>query len=59
MNGVFGGSQYNILGPAGALINIINMLKLKQGLYIMPFVAMVAGIFCAACTLTTQNNYLV
>ena len=31
IGGMLGGSQYNILGPAGALVNILNALTVKQG----------------------------
>jgi len=44
--GMLGGSQFNILGPAGALINIIQNLVYKCGTTaVIPPVAFLSGIF--------------
>jgi len=45
MGGLFGGSNYNILGPAGALVNNLNELQSANGVDIIPMVAVGAGIF--------------
>lgn len=45
MGGLFGGSAYNILGPAGALVNNLNELQSSHGVDIIPMVAVGAGIF--------------
>ena len=42
--GLLGGSNYNILGPAGALVNILNRLSLENGREIIPWVAFFAGV---------------
>jgi len=42
--GVIGGSHYNILGPAGALVNIVSNLSAENGVDIIPWVALVSGI---------------
>ena len=45
--GLIGGSDYNILGPAGALVNILSGLVAEDGQKIIPLVAFVSGIFAA------------
>jgi len=40
IGGLLGGSQYNILGPAGALVNIVSTLALVNGPAIIPLVAL-------------------
>ncbi len=47
ISGIIGGSNYNILGPAGALVNIINGLVQENGVKIVPLVAIFSGIFIA------------
>ena len=44
VGGLVGGSNYNILGPAGALVNILNRLALENGREIIPWVAFFAGL---------------
>lgn len=44
MGGLFGGSNYNILGPAGALVNNLSTLESQFGVDIIPMVALGAGI---------------
>jgi SulP family sulfate permease len=44
MGGLFGGSDYNILGPAGALVNVLNKLSFENGPEILPFIAIGTGI---------------
>lgn len=43
IQGVIGGSHYNILGPAGALVNIVNNIKETLGVAAIPWSALVAG----------------
>jgi sulfate permease, SulP family len=51
IGGLIGGSDYNILGPAGALVNILARLVNENGgengggQDIIPWVAMFSGIF--------------
>ena len=42
--GIFGGSHYNILGPAGALVNILNKYSSVNGVEIIPMLAFYSGI---------------
>jgi SulP family sulfate permease len=42
--GIIGGSHYNILGPAGALVNILHKLVMENGVEIIPLVAFFSGI---------------
>lgn len=44
IQGVIGGSHYNILGPAGALVNIVNNIKETLGVAAIPWSAFVAGV---------------
>jgi sulfate permease, SulP family len=44
VGGIVGGSNYNILGPAGALVNILNKLAIENGREIIPWVAFCAGV---------------
>jgi SulP family sulfate permease len=44
MGGLFGGSNYNILGPAGALVNILNKFSTDYGPEIIPLMAFYSGI---------------
>jgi MFS superfamily sulfate permease-like transporter len=42
--GAFGGSAYNILGPAGALVNILNKESAEWGPEILPAMAIFGGL---------------
>lgn len=44
IGGIIGGSNYNILGPAGALVNIVSTLANVNGPEIIPLVAFVGGL---------------
>lgn len=55
--GVIGGSHYNILGPAGALVNIVSNLSAENGQDIIPWVALVAGIMSFLVYLVKFENY--
>ena len=45
MGGLFGGSNYNILGPAGALVNVLNKFSTEHGPEIIPYLAFFGGVF--------------
>lgn len=45
IGGLIGGSDYNILGPAGALVNILNKYSTLYGSDIIPLLALVSGFF--------------
>jgi SulP family sulfate permease len=55
--GVIGGSHYNILGPAGALVNIVSNLSAVNGQDIIPWVALVSGIMSFFVYLVKFENY--
>lgn len=44
ISGVIGGSHYNILGPAGALVNVLKYYSTIYGEYIIPWLAIGSGI---------------
>lgn len=44
MGGLFGGSNYNIFGPAGALVNIMMNARTTDGQEVIPFLAIGGGI---------------
>lgn len=44
IGGIFGGSDYNILGPAGALVNILKLYSGTYGVAIVPWLAIVSGL---------------
>lgn len=57
MGGLFGGSNYNVLGPAGALVNNLNELQSAHGVDIIPMVAVGAGIFSFIVFLLNLEKY--
>ena len=44
IQGVLGGSHYNILGPAGALVGILSSYSTLYGAYIIPWLAVGSGL---------------
>jgi SulP family sulfate permease len=57
IGGVLGGSHYNILGPAGALVNILSTLVNHNGPEIIPLVAFWGGILSFCVYLSKLENY--
>lgn len=57
IQGIIGGSHYNILGPAGALVNIVSALSGKHGMAIIPWTAAVAGAMSFIVYLLKFENY--
>ena len=58
IQGLIGGSHYNILGPAGALVNIVSGLKNEADTNaIIPWVALVAGIMSFVVYAVKFENY--
>ena len=55
--GVLGGSHYNILGPAGALVNIVSNLSANYGVDIVPWVTLVSGLMAFVVFLVKFENY--
>lgn len=57
ISGILGGSNYNILGPAGALVNILSNLSAVNGVDIIPWVAFYAGVMSFVVYLLKLENY--
>ena len=57
MGGLFGGSNYNILGPAGALVNNLSKLSGEHGRDIIPMVALGCGILSFFVYLLKLEKY--
>lgn len=57
IGGVLGGSNYNILGPAGALVNIVSNLSAVNGVEMIPICATVGGIISFCVYLLKIENY--
>ena len=58
VSGMIGGSAYNILGPAGALVNINNKLVMdNEGTQIIPYVAITAGMMTLFVWLLGLEKY--
>ena len=57
IQGLIGGSNYNILGPAGALVNILNKYAVTYGAEIIPILAIVGGIISLFVYLFKLEKY--
>lgn len=57
MGGLFGGSNYNILGPAGALVNNLSKLSGEYGPDIIPMVALGSGMMSFCVYLLKLEKY--
>jgi len=56
---IFGGSVFNIVGPAGALSGILAGFALKNGYALLPNIAIVAGVLILIAYLIRLEKYLV
>lgn len=56
---VFGGSTFNIVGPAGALSGILAGFALNNGYSVLPNIAIVTGVFVIIAYLIRLEKYLV
>ncbi len=56
---IFGGSVFNIVGPAGALSGILAGFALKNGYASLPNIAIVAGVLILIAYLIRLEKYLV
>ncbi len=59
MASLFGGSTFNIVGPAGALSGILAGFSLSNGYQLLPNVAIVTGVFILIAYLARLERYLV
>jgi SulP family sulfate permease len=57
MGGLFGGSNYNILGPAGALVNILNKFSTENGAGIIPLMAFYSGLMSILVYILRLEKY--
>lgn len=57
IGGILGGSNYNILGPAGALVNIVSTLKMQSSTDIIPLVALFGGVISFLVFAFKLENY--
>ena len=57
LGGILGGSDYNILGPAGALVNILKVYSGTYGTEIVPWLAIVSGIMALLVWATKLERY--
>lgn len=56
---IFGGSNFNIVGPAGALTGLLMAFSLSHGMDMMPMLAILSGIFIFISYLLKLERYLV
>lgn len=59
MAGIFGGSNFNIVGPAGALTGILVGYTMTYGAGILPFLAILSGVVIFIIWLLGWDKYLV
>ena len=57
IGGLLGGSHYNILGPAGALVNILSSLVGEYGVEIIPWISIVSGLMSLAVWAVKFEKY--
>lgn len=57
--GIFGGSNFNIVGPAGALAGILVGYSMTYGAGILPFLAILSGVVIFIIWLLGWDKYLV
>lgn len=56
---IFGGSNYNIVGPAGALSAALAAFSVTHGMELLPTLAIVTGVFIFIAYLFRLERYLV
>ena len=56
--GVFGSSNYNIVGPAGALAAMLNQYATQWGPGILPWISLFSAACCAFCYKFRLQRYL-
>lgn len=59
MASFFGGSNYNIIGPTGALSGLLSSYAIMHGQQVLPTLAIMSGIMLFAAYLFTLEKYLV
>ncbi len=59
MGSIFGGSSFNITGPAGALTGILASFALLKGGDLLPMLAIISGVFIFISYLLKLERYLI
>ncbi|TXI33658.1 MAG: SulP family inorganic anion transporter [Niabella sp.] len=59
MASIFGGSNFNIVGPTGALSGLLATYAISQGAGALPSLALVSGLFILIAYLLKLEKYLV
>lgn len=57
--GIFASSNYNIIGPAGALTGVLALFAFEQGPELLPVLAIVTGIFIFIAYIFKIQRYMV
>ena len=57
LGGLLGGSDYNVLGPAGALVNVLHAYYVKNGVKIIPYLAIFSGVISFLVYLFKLEKY--
>ena len=57
MGGLFGGSNYNILGPANAPVTILNKFSMQYGPNIVPLLAFFGGLMSLIVFILKLEKY--
>lgn len=56
---IFGGSNFNIVGPAGALSGILAAFSITNGMEALPTLAILSGVFILIAYLLKLERYLI
>jgi len=56
--GIFGSSNYNIVGPAGALSGMLMSYTVKWGDDVLPWISLISAAICAVCALLRLDSYM-
>ena len=59
IGGLLGGSNYNILGPAGALVTILSEMVEEYGIEIIPWLAIFSGVLSLGVWMAKLERYCV
>lgn len=59
MAAIFGGSNYNIVGPTGALSGLLAAYALTHGMQMLPMLAIVTGVFVLIAYVARLERFLV
>eukprot|EP01126_Amoeba_proteus_P066624 TRINITY_DN9685_c0_g2_i2.p1 TRINITY_DN9685_c0_g2~~TRINITY_DN9685_c0_g2_i2.p1 ORF type:complete len:663 (+),score=126.30 TRINITY_DN9685_c0_g2_i2:97-2085(+) len=59
IHSLFGGCQYNIVGPTGALSGILSMYAIRYGIEVIPFLGLLSAILATIVWLIRLDKFLV